>query len=93
MNKILVHFDAPNMKADTYDKIWDDLRSAGYSQPKGLVHHYGAPNGEGWWVTDVWESAESFQEFGKTLMPILEKHGYAHLQPRIMPLHYEVAGA
>jgi hypothetical protein len=38
-------------------------------------------------VYDVWDSAESFEKFGETLMPILAQIGLDPGQPEIMPLH------
>jgi hypothetical protein len=39
-------------------------------------------------VVDVWESKEAFDEFGKTLMPIIAKQDVPMVQPQILPAHY-----
>ena len=92
MQQVLVHFDFPadeNANKQNYDAVWDDLRAAGHANPKGLIFHAGAPKpGGGWIVIDVWESAEAFQEFGKVLMPIIQKHKLPEVQPNIYPAHY-----
>ena len=75
MEKVVVHFDMPGMTSSQYDQIWQDLRAMGHENPKGLVYHVGAATANGWMVVDVWESAGHFNEFGKTLMPILVKNG------------------
>lgn len=90
--KVMVQFDFPNMTADKYDQIWKDLRSAGFENPTGLIHHAGAPTAKGLKVVDVWENAEKFKEFGQTLIPILNKHGIQEIEPVILPLHYEYKG-
>ena len=53
---------------------------------KGLVVHVAGEGPNGFRVVDVWESEESFQKFGETLMPILEKLGI-NVEPEIYPAH------
>ncbi len=93
MKKVLVQFNSVGMTAEQYDRVWEDLENAGYSNPKGLVHHVGAPTKDGWMVVDVWDSEEHFNEFGKTLTPILEKNGVPPTEPTIMPLHFVYNGS
>ncbi len=92
MKKVIVQFDSPDMTSKQYDQVWQDLRAAGHANPKGLIHHVGAPTDKGWMVVDVWESAEHFNEFGKTLMPILTKNGVPPAEPVVLPLHYLYSG-
>lgn len=90
--KIMVQFDFPEMTSESYNQIWQELRAAGFENPKGLLHHAGAPAEKGLKVVDIWENAEKFKEFGKTLMPILNKHGIKEANPIILPLQYEYKG-
>ena len=92
MKKVIVQFNIPGMTAKQYDQAWEDLRAAGQSNPKGLIHHVGAQQGNNWVVVDVWETAEAFSKFGETLMPILNKIGVAQVPPVITPVHYEYQG-
>ena len=92
MKKVLVQFNIPGMTAKQYDQCWDELRAKGYSNPKGLIYHVGAQQGDNWSVTDVWESAEAFNKFGETLGPILNKVGVAKVDPVVTPVHYELTG-
>ncbi|MGX7668497.1 hypothetical protein [Flavobacterium pedocola] len=92
MKNIIVLFQSDSINAQKYDKIWDDLRAAGQSEPNGLLHHVGGPTANGFTVVDVWESEEHFNEFGKILFPILEKNGVSEMQPTITPLHYMYTG-
>jgi len=92
MKKVTVHFNLPGMTASQYDQIWNDLKAAGEGNPKGLIHHVGAPTANGWSVVDVWQSAELFNEFGKKLMPILAKNGVPPVEPMVLPVHYEYTG-
>ena len=89
MKKVLVQFDLKGMSVMQYDQIWKDLRASGHANPKGLLHHFGAPSTKGMMVSDVWESAERFKEFGKVLMPIFEKNKIPKSDPLILPLHNE----
>jgi hypothetical protein len=42
-------------------------------------------------VFDVWESQETFEAFGETLMPILGELGVDAGQPNIAPVHNVIA--
>lgn len=80
--------NSPEFTARNYDQVWDDLKAAGQSNPKGLLSHvsFAKPEG-GWMVVDVWESKEAFADFSKTLIPIIQKTGVAVPQPQIVPAH------
>ena len=43
-------------------------------------------------VFDIWESQESFQAFGQTLMPILQQLGIDPGQPAIKEVHNTIPG-
>jgi len=89
MKKVVVQFNFPNVSLKQYDAVWDGLRAAGHTHPKGLISHVGAATPEGGLlVVDVWESQEAFDEFGKTLMPLIAKQDIPMIQPRILPAHY-----
>jgi hypothetical protein len=89
MEKVVVLVNSPDFNAKNYEQVWEDLRAAGYSHPKGLISHVGFAKPEGgWMVVDVWESAEAFNEFGKTLIPIIQKTGVKVNEPVIVPAHY-----
>ena len=95
MERIIVQFNIPGFTAQQYDQVWTELRNAGQAHPHGLHHHVGGQQGNNWLVVDVWESAEDFQKFGETLMPILAKIGVApdSAHPVITKLHNEYEGA
>jgi hypothetical protein len=91
MEKVIIQMSIPGMTAKEYDQAWAELRKAGLSHPSGLHHHVGAQQGNNWMVIDVWESAEAFDKFGETLMPILRNLGVPvdQFKPVITPVHYE----
>jgi len=93
MKNVVVIFDAPKFTAENYDQVWEDLQAAGFSHPQGLLSHVGfpSPNG-GWMVVDVWESGDAFAEFGKTLIPIIQKSGVEVPEPKVIPAHFFLAG-
>jgi hypothetical protein len=95
MKKVIVQFNIPGMTAKQYDQAWEDLRAAGESHPIGLLQHVGGHQGSNWVVVEVWESAETFNKYSETLMPILRNLGINISQgkPVITPVHYEYEGA
>ena len=93
MKNVVVVFSSPDFTSKHYDQVWDDLRAAGESHPKGLISHVGFAKPDGsWMVVDVWESAEAFAEFGKTLLPIIQKTGVQVPEPMVVPAHYVLIG-
>jgi len=89
MEKIVVVFNSPEFTSKDYDHSWDEIRAAGHANPKGLLSHVGfaSPDG-GWMVVDVWESGQAFAEFGKILLPIIQKAGVNFPEPKVIPVHY-----
>ena len=93
MKKVIILFNSPGGTSEQYDKIWDGLRAAGESNPKGLITHVGGANPDGsWFVCDTWESVEDFREFSKILMPIIATSGLPPAEPIIFPAHYAYIG-
>jgi len=89
MQNVVVILSSPEFTAKDYDQVWDDLRAAGQASPRGLISHVGFAKPEGgWMVVDIWESEEAFNEFGKTLIPIIQKTGVQVPQPKVIPAHY-----
>ncbi len=81
------YFSPKGMTAAKYDEIIGKLDAAGAGSPKGRSHHscFGPP--DALMVYDVWDSQADFDEFGKTLLPILEGTGVDAGQPDVMPVH------
>ena len=92
MKKIIVQFNFPGLTTRHLDRAWEECRSKGYSNPKGLLHHVGGTQGNNLLVVDVWESMTAFNKFGEILMPILKKAGFPDVKPTITPVHYEYNG-
>ncbi|MBO9682104.1 MAG: hypothetical protein J7502_05455 [Flavisolibacter sp.] len=94
MKQVVIQFNFPNVSLEQYDGVWNDLRAKGHTHPKGMISHVGAqtPDG-GLLVVDVWESQEAFDEFGKTLMPLITKNDIPMVQPKVFPAHYVLVQA
>lgn len=82
----------PKMTSAQYDEVMKRLDAAGAAAPAGRSYHacYGA--GDRLRVFDVWESTESFERFGQTLMPILQDLGVDAGTPEIVEVHNVVQG-
>ena len=89
MQNVVVIMSSPEFTSKAYDQVWNDLKAAGQAKPQGLISHVGFAKPEGgWMVVDIWESQQAFEEFGKTLIPIIQKTGINVPQPQIVPAHY-----
>ena len=57
---------------------------------EGLLAHAAGQGEDGFRVVDVWESAAAFQQFGETLVPILQDLGVEG-EPEVYPAHTYVS--
>jgi len=84
---IAIYFHPESMSTAQYDEIIKRLDAAGQGNPPGRIHHSAFGEAEHLMVYDVWDSQESFDKFGATLMPILGELGIDAGQPAVMPVH------
>jgi len=90
---IITVFNLSTMDAQKYSRAISDLESAGQGKPKGRQYHVAARQEDGSIiVTDIWESAALLEEFGKTLIPILNKAGVTPVEPRVYPVQNVIEG-
>lgn len=87
MGNILVQFTFPDTDVKVYEGIVKDLKTAGIGNIPERLYHVSAKVGNGWHVTDVWESQEAFDKFGETLMPLHIKNGGTPAEPTILQVH------
>jgi len=85
-------FTPKSMNAAQYDEIVKRLEKAGAGAPKGRLYHVCYGTGNQLRVTDVWESTETFEQFGQTLMPILQQVEVDPGQPVISSVHKTIIG-
>lgn len=89
---ITVVFTPASMTTAQYDEIIKRLEQAGAGTPAGRLYHVCYGSGDQLRVTDVWESVETFEQFGQTLMPILQQLRVDPGQPMIAPAHNIIKG-
>lgn len=80
------YFMPESMNAQQYEDILRRLEEAGAGSPRGRQYHVCFGNGDKLQVFDIWDSQESFEAFGPTLMPILQQVGI-QAQPQIEPVY------
>ena len=89
---IAVRFTPKSMSTEKYDGIIRRLEQAGAGAPKGRLYHVCYGSKSDLLVVDVWESQETFDEFGQTLMPILQEVGVDPGEPEISEVHNTITG-
>ncbi len=90
---IITVFNLSTMTAEKYNQAIRGLEAAGQGKPKGRLHHVAARQEDGSTiVTDIWESAALLEEFGKTLVPVLNKAGVTPVEPKVYPVLNVIGG-
>ena len=90
---ILTVFDISSMTTEKYDQAIRGLEVAGQGNPEGRLYHVASVQEDGSIIViDVWESAELLDEFGKTLIPVLENAGVTPVEPKVYPVHNVIGG-
>jgi hypothetical protein len=90
---ILTVFNLTTMTGEKYKQAISGLEAAGQGKPKGRVYHIAAPQEDGSMiVTDIWESPELLEEFGKTLIPTLNNVGVTPVEPKVYPVLNVIEG-
>ena len=82
-----VYFHPGSMTTQQYDETLGELDAAGLARPAGRVSHTCFGPADNVMIFDVWESQQAFEEFGKALMPILQKLGVDAGAPDVMEIH------
>jgi len=70
-----------------YDQAISRLEAAGAAAPAGRLYHVAMEADGLIQVFDVWDSQESFEAFGATLLPIMAELGHDPGQPMVAPVH------
>jgi hypothetical protein len=81
-----IYIRPESMTVDQYNQIMQKLTAVLGPAPAGRLDHVCFGTGKNLAVFDVWESQESFDKFGETLMPILDQMGLNMGQPSIEPV-------
>lgn len=75
-----------------YDDAIKRLEAAGAGAPAGRIYHAALEADGLIQVFDIWDSKESFEAFGKTLLPIMAEVGADPGEPQVMPVHNIIKG-
>lgn len=93
MAVIIVH-ELPGATQAQYEQVTNSItggrgtvRASSDWPVPGLLSHVAGPTPTGWLVVDVWESAQAFQQFAETLMPLAREAGLPEVEPKV----YEAA--
>jgi len=86
------YFTPSSFTPAQYDDVISRLEAAGAGAPAGRLHHVALETDGQIQVFDVWDSQESFDAFGETLVPIMGAIGADPGQPRVLPVHKIIKG-
>jgi hypothetical protein len=87
-----VYFVHVGFTPEKYDEAIKKLDAAGAGSPKGRSSHFALESDGVIQVFDVWESQDDFEEFGKTLVPILAELGVEISAPSMASIYNSIAG-
>ena len=87
-----LYFTPSSFTPAVYDDALRRLEAAGAGAPAGRLHHVALESDGLIQVFDVWESQESFEAFGATLLPIMAELGADPGQPMISPVYNMIDG-
>ena len=86
------YFASQSFSAEQYDEAIRRLEAAGAGSPPGRSYHCAFSGAGGLHVFDVWDSQESFDKFGETLMPILTELDVDPGEPQVAEIHNIITG-
>jgi hypothetical protein len=89
--RVLARFTgAPSVTTEKYDECIERLKASNAQwPPDGLVYHVAFSSGGSFRVSEIWDSREQFDVFGKRLMPVLNDLGIELAgQPEMLKIHH-----
>jgi len=89
---VVLRFTSPGMTPAKYEETVKRLEQAGAGSPAGRLYHVCFGDKDNLRVSDIWDSRESFDRFGKTLRPILEELGIDPGEPEVLEVHNIIEG-
>jgi len=88
---VVLRFAAPGLTAAKYEECIKKLEQAGQGSPAGRLYHVCFGEKDNLRVSDIWDSRESFEKFGQTLMPIMQELGIEG-EPEFFEVHNIIEG-
>ena len=89
---VVLRFTSPGMTTAKYDETVKRLEQAGAGAPAGRLYHVCFGDKDNLRVSDIWDSAESFERFGETLRPILLELGIDPGEPEVIEVYNILEG-
>jgi hypothetical protein len=86
------YFTPSSFTTAVYDETLSQLEAAGAGAPAGRLYHVALETDGQIQVFDVWDSQESFEAFGQTLLPIMAELGADPGKPMVAPVHNIIEG-
>ena len=86
------YFTPSGFTPSKYDDALARLEAAGAASPPGRLYHAALESDGLIQVFDVWESQESFEAFGQTLLPIMGELGVDPGEPQVAPVRNIIHG-
>jgi hypothetical protein len=87
-----LYFTPSSFTKARYDDTIKRLEEAGAGAPAGRLYHCAMEADGLIQVFDVWDSQESFEAFGATLVPIMTELGADPGKPMVLPVHNIIKG-
>ncbi|HVA09233.1 MAG TPA: hypothetical protein VNG12_21075 [Acidimicrobiales bacterium] len=87
-----MYFTPSSFTPELYEATIKKLDEAGAGAPAGRQYHVALESNGLIQVFDVWDSEESFQAFGETLLPIMAELGADPGSPQVMPVRNIIKG-
>ena len=86
------YFTPSSFTPEAYAETIRRLEEAGAGAPAGRLYHVALEEEGQIHVFDVWDSQESFEAFGETLLPIMAAVGSDPGQPMVSPVRNIIKG-
>ena len=87
-----LYFNSSSFPPAAYDDAISRLEAAGAGAPAGRLYHVALESDGQIQVFDIWDSQESFEAFGGTLLPILTELGIDPGQPHVAAVRNIIEG-
>lgn len=84
---VLIRFAPASLTVKQYDESVRRLKEAGAFPPDGLDYHVCFGTDGSLKVSEIWDTREQLDAFGKRLMPILADVGIEPGVPEIIEIH------
>ena len=84
---VLIRFAPASLTAEQYDESVRRLEAAGEFPADGLDYHVCFGSEPNLRVSEIWDSREQLDAFGKVLMPVLADIGIDPGEPELLEIH------